>query len=600
MGAAAAGAIGLSGWLGGAALDYYVNQERMRQLQESAGLIEAVVRREGDDDPSGTATALARARAAEGTHVTTFDIWGRIGIDTSGQAVPTLLLGLPEVRQALRPGAAWGTDRRLAGPEARSHLMVARQIARDDGTPIGVVWLSRPAWTVWEWGVGRLWAALAPPTVVAAVAGGLVGVFWHLRFRRRVLWQAIQTIRQLSLGATVGPEAFLSAAGNALGAGGSGTVPALKAALHGLQRRLAADLDRLDRRRRMLQAVVEQLGEGVIVAEADGRLVLVNPAAGRLLGLPASKLSGGGERGPAVESVISQHPLQRLLLQTGARVAPAPVRLKVDGPDGPVWLRAWGSDVQLPDGESTGRVVVLTDVTDLEGLLQVRTDFVANASHELRTPLSTIRAAIETLLGMDLAAEAPQARGFLEKVARQTRRLEQLVLDLLSLSRLENPVERFEPEPIDGKQWLDEIYSRFAGDLESKPLQWRGEFVPNSAVEWRVNALLLNLVADNLIDNAIKFTPAGGQVGLRIEVGRTESVVEVSDTGCGIPAEEQERVFERFYQVERSRSGPQRGTGLGLSIVRHAVAAMGGTVRLESAVGSGTRVAVRIPQAAGD
>lgn len=594
-----AGAAAAAGWLGFLGLERLVNGERLRELQRTARLIETVVYHDGPGPALGTASTLAQLLAAQQVHVVLFDTQGRIEIDTRREVSAARLLGQVEVRQALTPGREWGTDRRPAGPNGLDCLIVARQLTAEGRSPAGILWLSCPAWMGGvEWAT---LAALVPAGVAAAVGAGALGLLLHLRFRRRVLHHAVQTLRGLAGGDATAP----ASPGPGPPAGGAAVTdgdvpPALDAALRGLQRRLSAQMERLQRQRGLLQSLVNQMGEGVAVAGPNGRLVLLNPAAVRLLNLSAAPLTEWTWPGAAVESVIPHHALQGLLLRDEEHPPTEPVRLKVDAAAGPLWVQAQAFDVQLPDGESPGRAVVLTDITDLERLLQVRTDFVANASHELRTPLSTIRAAVETLMGMDLTAESSPARGFLEKVARQSRRLEQLVLDLLDLARLESPAERFEPELLDVRQWLADVHTRFADEIESKSLQWRGEIVASAIAEWRVNTLLLNLVADNLVDNAIKFTPAGGQVGLRVAVGPAETTIEVWDTGCGIPPEDQERVFERFYQVERSRSRPQRGTGLGLAIVRHAAAAMGGRVRLESTVGAGTRVTLCVPRERGE
>ena len=260
------------------------------------------------------------------------------------------------------------------------------------------------------------------------------------------------------------------------------------------------------------------------------------------------------------------------------------------------------SDMPLADAArgsaATGRVVVLTDITELQRTIELRTDFVANASHELRTPLATICAAVETLLTMDLTAEKPAAEQFLEKIARQGQRLQQMVSDLLDLSRLASPAERFEPEELDVGRLIDDLHDRFAAALERKGLHWETGVEPRDFVTIRANPQLLRLVLDNLVDNAVKFTKPGGHVGVYMRGTAGETRIEVRDDGCGIPSEDRERVFERFYQVQRSRSGPERGTGLGLSIVRHAVTALQGAVRLESEPGRGTRVLVTVPQRA--
>ena len=202
---------------------------------------------------------------------------------------------------------------------------------------------------------------------------------------------------------------------------------------------------------------------------------------------------------------------------------------------------------------------------------------------------------VETLLQLDAAKEPDAARRFLNTIDRQSRRLEAMVLDLLDLSRLESPAARYEPHELDVQTELDELRARFAERIEAKHIAWETVALDGAARKLLVHPHLLRLVLDNLVDNAIKFTEPGGHVRVTCAGSPEWISFEVADDGCGIPEAEQQRVFERFYQVERARSGEDRGTGLGLSIVRHAAAAMGGKASLESAPGQGTRVTVQLP-----
>jgi two-component system phosphate regulon sensor histidine kinase PhoR len=320
-----------------------------------------------------------------------------------------------------------------------------------------------------------------------------------------------------------------------------------------------------------------------------------------------------------VEECIAQHELQQALLPSGkglnapSDAEPQEVRLQVDGSNGPLSLLARAGDVVLPapaaaDGRPvgapepvTGRVLVLTDITDLARMIQIKADFAANTSHELRTPLSAIRGAVETLLEIDLADEPESARKFLGVIERHSSRMQAMIMDLLNLSRLESSQNRFEPATLQPAEFLAELRAHYDDILLAKSLHW------NSRIEEGLDAIvanqyLLRLTLENLVDNAIKFTDAGGRISVsvsrdRMRAGTPPSVsIEMADTGCGIPEEEKSRVFERFYQVERARSGGLRGTGLGLSIVRHAVAAMNGTLALQSKVGEGTSVTISLPQ----
>ncbi|MBN1345098.1 MAG: HAMP domain-containing protein [Phycisphaerae bacterium] len=579
------------------------NEELTRQLLTEARMIRESIRGQWPDVPAGSIAGLVHTLQRDGVHIALVGADGTRFLDSTGTLEPGELLGTPEVRGALLDSS--GTDQRDWGPDHRAHVMVAVRVGSDDSTH-GVVWLSRPVWTITEHptAYGRL---LGIGGGIAALVT-LILVGFYLRLHRRVLGRVVETARNLSAG-DLATELDVS---------GADELAVLSSSLNALRERLAWQVETIDRQRQMLQALIDQSHEGIIVTRADGCIALINPSAIRLLNLPLPAAGGSRLVGRQVEHCIPQRGLRRLLLggnsnepdpggQTGGPSkskgrGQEEIELRVETRAGTVHLLARASALVLVESEKAsgapplGRVAVLTDITELQHTIQVRTDFVANASHELRTPLSTIRAAAETLLTMDLRTETEQALEFLEKVDRQSARLQQMVADLLDLSRLESPTEQFEPEALEPCRVVMELQNRFAEALERKRLEWQVDGDVDDNVTIRANPRLLRLVLDNLVDNAIKFTEPEGRIHLHMTRTDELAVFQVSDSGCGIPEEEQQRVFERFYQVQRSRSGPERGTGLGLSIVRHAVGAMGGSVQLESKVGEGTRVTVSIPQ----
>jgi signal transduction histidine kinase len=335
----------------------------------------------------------------------------------------------------------------------------------------------------------------------------------------------------------------------------------------------------------------------------------INAAARRLLNVPDEVVDS------TVEQYFSQHEVQRMLLSPGdprgAGEGAAESRLELSVESKPVTLLARVSGIMLPEGSTRGsaaeerpvvpgRLLVLTDITELSRALRLRSDFVANASHELRTPLAAMRGATETLQRMDLAEESAAAGRFVNMVMRHISRLEDLVSDLLNLSRLESLGTRFEPVDLRLEKFIEELADRWRDSAERKgvPLVFK---VAGDCPQLRVSPHLLQLAMDNLVDNAIKFSEPSGTVDVDVRREEERLVLRVVDQGCGISDEDQERVFERFYQVARARTGTgspsddARGTGLGLSIVRHAVTALGGTVHLQSVLGSGTTIIVAIP-----
>ncbi|MCG3127118.1 MAG: Alkaline phosphatase synthesis sensor protein PhoR [Phycisphaerae bacterium] len=381
-------------------------------------------------------------------------------------------------------------------------------------------------------------------------------------------------------------------------------------ALNEMRDRLIERADASEAQRRMLASLLSQVHEGVIVVRPDGRVALMNRAAVRLLNLPMG-ITGDDIPcvGMAVERCIPQHDLQKMLLRGAwARLEPGDdgervdeQRLQIETAGGVRHVLARASDFVLPDREGStrqpGRLLVLTDITELVRSIQIKTEFVTNASHELRTPLASIRIAVETLMAMRLESEAAEAAAFLSMIDRNSSRLQALVSDLLALSRIESQAVRFRPESVEPRRELDELCGQFRPSAAARGIELLLDVDAGPRSEFLLSPHLLRLALDNLVDNALKFTERGGHVRVECRGGEREVVFRVSDDGCGIAEAEQERVFERFYQVERARSGgEERGTGLGLSIVRHAVSAMRGSVRLESGLGRGTTVTITIPQ----
>lgn len=499
--------------------------------------------------------------------------------------IPDLIERVESRRAVL---AGWGASAQdLAGVTAAVRL--------EEGSDPKILWTRRPA------PQSATDVALTPALtsgVLAAVGMALAVHVASRRIRRSLLSRVIDTARNLSAGDLDAP--FES--------GGEEHLTTLVSSLNIVRRRLRAQLQTIDAQRRELESLVDQLQEGVILTRADGRVALMNPVARRWLALPADQGSTA-PIGRPIEACVASHDLLRLFLATrpsqesaagllAEDVEESRASLEIDTPEGRKFLFVTASWLAPAAGAnaSAGRLVVLSDVSELQKTIQLRTDFVANASHELRTPLSIIRAAVEALDGIEIDQHAAQARKFIDTINRHSQRLERLIADLLDLSRLETPEARFEPEAIPAARLVEELRARFGEELERRQQRWQTEVEAGlSAIH--ANPQLVRLALDNLVSNAIRFTDAGGRISVTLRSSGESVELEVSDSGCGIPYQDQERVFERFYQVERGRSGPERGTGLGLSIVRHAVIAMRGQVRLRSAPGRGTTVTLLLPAA---
>jgi two-component system phosphate regulon sensor histidine kinase PhoR len=248
---------------------------------------------------------------------------------------------------------------------------------------------------------------------------------------------------------------------------------------------------------------------------------------------------------------------------------------------------------RTPNEKPSGAVVVLHDVTELRRLERVRQDFVANVSHEFKTPLTAIQGFAETLLAG--AIDDPENnRRFLEIIRNHAIRLARLTNDLLKLARIEAGKMELEFSSVGLLELIEGCTETTLLKANRKEITLEIS-VPPQLPPVRGDATLLRDVLQNLLDNAIQYTPAGGHISVAATAGPREAVVSVADTGIGIPLADSERIFERFYRVDAARSREAGGTGLGLSIAKHIVEAHGGKLWVESTVGQGSKFSFSLP-----
>ncbi|MEO6708806.1 MAG: ATP-binding protein, partial [Planctomycetota bacterium] len=341
--------------------------------------------------------------------------------------------------------------------------------------------------------------------------------------------------------------------------------------------------------RNKLLAILGSMVEGVVAVDRDDRVVHMNEVAGRLL--RASPHDSLGKRIWEVTRIVEvSEILEQARRRAGA--ADAEVHLAVSNGEARIELRA--SPLVDGSGALSGAVVVLNDVTDLRRLESLRRDFVANVSHELKTPLTAIRGLVETLIE-DKSMEIATRERFHEKIRDQSTRLSSLVSDLLTIARVESQAMTLERKPLDLRATLRECEARFAPLCEAKGLTLELRAPPEPLVVQGDEESLRQIV-DNLLDNALKYTPARGRIEVSARAREDEAVLEVSDTGIGIEPRDLERIFERFYRVDKARSRELGGTGLGLSIVKHLVHSLGGRVAVESKLGRGSTFRIVLPR----
>ena len=370
---------------------------------------------------------------------------------------------------------------------------------------------------------------------------------------------------------------------------GSSEIVALGQTMNEMAAQLNERISTIDKQRREQDAVLSSMVEGVIAIDSQQNVLRMNPAAAHLLEInPATVV------GRPVQEVVRKAELLTFITSAMDSERTIEKDVLLFRGEEELCLQAHGTMLRGMGEETIGALVVFNDLTRQRRLETMRRDFVANVSHELKTPITAIKGFVETLLdgALDNRDESEQ---FLKIVERQVERLSVIIEDLMSLSRIEQGEEneRFDLES--GK--LSEVISESVNDCtvlaEGLGITLKQELDANLMSP--LNAPLLEQALTNLLENAIKYSPAESTVTIRCYEEGNRAIVRVSDHGCGIEAEHLPRLFERFYRVDKARSRQAGGSGLGLAIVKHIVQIHHGRVSVESTPGKGSDFIVSLP-----
>jgi len=553
-------------------------EESRETLQAEAALLARLV-----DEPlaSGREPSLLdrivddAARESPGRRFTIVAPDGRVLADSaaSGPQLATLEnhSQRPEVTQAIAFGR--GSDIRRSATVGDDLLYVAVAIRRG-GRLLGVSRIARPVVRV-EQEVARLrrsivWALaiafLLTAVLALALSASLAGP----------LRQIMDSARRFAAG-------DLSARSRVDRADEMGELARI---LNHSADQLQARLTELARERARADAILSSMDEGLLAVDHQGTVLLANESLCRGLSLrhPAGRHYLEAVRQSEVAALVEE------VLRTGAR-REAEVHVhhvrRV--------YALLGGPFPGMEGAPHGAVVTFHDITDRRRVEQIRRDFVANASHELRTPLTSIRGFVEALEDGALT-EPANAQRFLAKIRLHAERMAALVGDLLELSRLESGERPPRWEWVAPMEIVEDVVASLGELAASKQmtLSARDAGVP----EVETDGERLRRILENIVENAIKYTPAGGTVEVTAQEAGGSAVVVVQDDGPGIAAEHLPRIFERFYRVDKARSRAIGGTGLGLAIVRHLAESIGARVSVSSDVGVGTRFTVTVPAGA--
>ena len=404
--------------------------------------------------------------------------------------------------------------------------------------------------------------------LVAAIVGGLAGYL--------VFWGPAVVVRNVSLAAGhIGEGELAQRVPDAGGQAGE-----LTHAFNVMAGRIEQLFANVAAEHARLEAVFDASEDPMVALAADTTVRFLNPAAVEIFGGPMSMTIGR-----SFIEMARDYELDALVRRVVADRSHGQSTVVTFGPNR-IPLRA--AALPIRDGGDWAVLLLLTDLTEVQRIDQVRRDFLSNVSHELRTPMASIRALVETMEDGVGDEERPE---FLARINQQVERLTTLVNELLDLSRIESGAIDLRPEPVELSALVSEAASLLRTRTEPAEVTIAYESEPIE-VEGDRGSLLR--IVTNLLDNATKWSPAGGTVHIRAEDEGQLVAMHVQDEGPGIAEQDLLRVFERFYKVDASRANA--GVGLGLAIVKHLVRVHGGTASVESPPGEGARFTVRLPK----
>ena len=524
----------------------YFQSQFLQELRNEAQYIAQGVEIEGQ--------AYLNSLAPSATRITWIDASGRVLYDNQADAAGMENhLDREEVQEALTSSS--GVSERYSDTLSEKTIYYAQRL--QDGTVLRLATTQRSILVLL---LGMLRPILITVLAVLAVSGLLA----H-RLARRI----VEPINALDLEHPFGGTTYEELS------------PLLRRLEH-QNRQIQEQLEELGRQQEEFSSLIDHMSEGILILDQEAKLLSCNKAAMQLLNIPEGALHKNvlflnrseEFRHAADSSLEGRHSEQTIAF--GDRI----YHLLAN----PVWQ----------DGQVSGAVLILLDVTEKESREALRREFTANVSHELKTPLTAISGTAEAIEhGLIQPTDIPH---FADNIYQESQRLIRLVEDIIRLSRLEESDFSGQMQPVDLAGLVRATAERFVPIAQKSGIQIQVETVPCTLEG--IPSILEEIIY-NLCDNAVKYNRENGTVRVSLQRREGQILLAVQDTGIGIPADQQERIFERFYRVDKSHSKEVGGTGLGLSIVKHGVACHGGKIRLESEPGRGTLIEIQFADPTG-
>ncbi|GMW00237.1 MAG: hypothetical protein AMXMBFR84_13750 [Candidatus Hydrogenedentota bacterium] len=529
--------------------------------------------REGDFK---TLQSLCRQLASEsGTQITVVLPDGKVVADSL--ADPNTienLSGRPEIRGALS-GLPTQSDR--FSDSLNTHMVYAAKPAVVDGKVIAAVRAAVPFGTAVS-ALSRIYREIAFGCGVIVI----IAIPLSLIVSRRIT----RPLEEMTRGAHRFAQGDLR---SRLNVPDSEEMGGLADAMNRMALQLEDRMGAVTRQKNELEAVLSSMIEGVLAIDSDERILSMNSAAARMIEIEPERVLGR-----TIHEAIRNAELLRLITRALEKMEPVEGEIVLRRRQERV-LSVQGTPLTDSKRRTFGVLIVLYDITRLRRLEQARKDFVANVSHELKTPITSIKGYVETLLEGAMS-DPDDARRFLTIIGKQAERLNLLIEDLLTLSRLERDdhsdeivIQRAPLAPV-----VEAAVQQYLQMAAGKNIHLRVDTDPELQI--RMNPSLLQLAVGNLLENAIKYSENGTEVFVEAHKNGAGVYIKVRDQGCGIEQEHIPRIFERFYRVDRARSRKLGGTGLGLAIVKHIVRLHGGEISVESNLNKGSEFSIRMAE----
>ncbi|MFS0673763.1 cell wall metabolism sensor histidine kinase WalK [Ornithinibacillus sp. 179-J 7C1 HS] len=512
--------------------------------------------------------------------INTDSSWDLIVVDGQGKVLATNnysdhdKIGKKDTRDVINKTIVIGEERIQKVEDSDDNLLYIQStpLVNHNGNVVGVIYLEAPYQNIYDQ-LEKINQIFYNGTMIAIVVSAILGIL----VARAITKPIMEMRRQAQI---MGKGDFTQKV-NVYGADEIGQ---LAIAFNDLNDQLKHSYAKTEEETRKLNSVIENMSDGVIATDETGAVVLMNEPAGILLGVNPEEIYG-----EFIMDVLKFDDKEIDLPEL-----PENGSMIIDfSDDNEIFLiRANFSTVTDDDDEITGFITVISDVTEQEKIEQERREFVSNVSHELRTPLTTMKSYIEALMDGEWKNEAIAPR-FLEVTQNETERMIRMVNDLLQLSKMDNKEQQLLKERSDFVALFHHVIDRFEMNAPEHI-----EFVrelPNEKLYVWIDQDKLIQVIDNIISNAIKYSPEGGTVTCRVIKQRHQIMVSITDEGMGIAYDKLEKIFERFYRIDKARTRKLGGTGLGLAISKELVEAHHGKIWAKSKEGKGTTVIFTLP-----